>query len=183
MTPPTLTTDRLELRPLIEADAAWIETLAGDLEVAKTTRLPHPYPPGLAAKFVARQAATPRAELNFAMIRQTDRAPLGVMGFVRFDGSWCAEIGYWVGRPYWGRGFAGEAAKALVRHGFEALGLHKIVGSCVHTNQASMRILERLGFVREGIQREESQRFGTVYDVHLFGLLQRDCEWLRSEQR
>ena len=71
-----------------------------------------------------------------------------------------AEIGYWLGRPHWGKGLMSEAAQAVLRWSFETLGLHKVTIGCVDGNEASRKIIEKLGFRFLAIFEEDFWRFG-----------------------
>ena len=82
-----------------------------------------------------------------------------------------AELGYWIGVPYWGRGYATEAAHAAVQYGFESLKLHRIYASCVTENTASSRVLQKVGMQYEGCQRSHISKWGKFYDLDLYGLV------------
>jgi len=82
-----------------------------------------------------------------------------------------AEMGYWVGEPFWGRGIATEAVKKILAYGFEKLHLERIFASTFEYNGASMRVLEKNGFVKEGIARRSVLKNGQFYDEHKFGKL------------
>src|SRR5262249_8960454 len=120
-----LTTERLILRPPELADAQSIQTLAGAREVALNTLLiPHPYPDGAAEAWIS----SPRGENDHVValtLRDTGEI-VGVMGLHANRDHARAEIGYWIGVPYWNRGYATEAARAMVRFGFGELGLNRI---------------------------------------------------------
>lgn len=92
-----------------------------------------------------------------------------------------AEVGFAVGRWAWGRGVATEAAARVVRHGFEELGLHRVEADVDPRNTASLRILERLGFQREGYLRERYLLNDEEQDAVLYGLLRREWSGLRGE--
>jgi RimJ/RimL family protein N-acetyltransferase len=85
-----------------------------------------------------------------------------------------AELGYWIGVPWWGKGYATEAARAVVRYGFDELGLHKIHAHYLTRNPASGKVLERVGMRREGMLREEVRKWGRFEDVILCGILRSD---------
>src|SRR5882724_10919559 len=112
--PPTLATDRLILRPLSAADAAPMVRLADDEGVARmTTSIPHPFDAAMATGFIARMAtADPAREVALAIEHRRDGF-VGVLGFHPRDGL-SPELGYWIGRPFWGRGYMTEAAAAAV---------------------------------------------------------------------
>lgn len=134
-------TERLILRPLELADASRLVELAGDWDVARqTARIPHPYSLVAADQWISSLA---HDEVVFAI--DHDGAMIGACGYVLGTDE-TAEIGYWIGKPYWGRGFATEAARALVEHCFHEKGLKRL--DCCHfeDNLTSRRVIEKLGF-------------------------------------
>nr|WP_284500417.1 GNAT family N-acetyltransferase [Microbulbifer sp. GX H0434] len=88
----------------------------------------------------------------------------------------CAEIGFALGRQHWGRGLALRAVSAVIDFAFGRLNLHRLGADADPRNGASIRLLEKLGFRREGLRRECYFHLGEIQDAMLFGLLQRD--WL-----
>src|SRR3954469_17254359 len=113
---PSLATERLLLRPLTVADAKTIQQLAGDREVADTTRLiPHPYPDGLAETWIS--SLQPKYEngdgVSFA-IAQKDGPLIGSIGILLNLTDNHGEIGYWIGKAWWNQGFCTEAAAAVL---------------------------------------------------------------------
>ena len=89
-----------------------------------------------------------------------------------------AELGYAMGRAYWGKGYMNEALKAFVSHAFEVMGLRRLEADVDPRNVASIRTLERLGFQREGFLRERWHVNGEIQDALFYGLLSR--EWLKE---
>ncbi len=85
-----------------------------------------------------------------------------------------AEIGFGLHRPFWGNGYMSEAARAVVDCGFDLLQLHRIEAEIDPRNTASARVLERLGFVREGLLRERRMIDGEISDGAIYGLLRTD---------
>jgi [ribosomal protein S5]-alanine N-acetyltransferase len=82
-----------------------------------------------------------------------------------------AEMGYWIGRPYWGRGYCTEAARELLRYGFENLGLARIFACHFKENEASGRVMRKLGMTREGDLRHHVIKWGVPQDLVLYGIL------------
>jgi RimJ/RimL family protein N-acetyltransferase len=177
--PARLETERLLLRPLESRDARLVRKLAGAREVADTTLLiPHPYPAGVAEDFIAwtRQAAAAGTEYVFAVTLASSGALVGCVG-LRVDETHArAELGYWIGVPYWGRGYATEAARRVVRFAFESLDLNRLDSSCFARNAASARVLEKSGFAREGLRPQHVRRFGRFEDLAIYGLLRGDWQ-------
>ncbi|MGB5303829.1 MAG: GNAT family N-acetyltransferase, partial [Gemmatimonadota bacterium] len=85
-----------------------------------------------------------------------------------------AELGYWIGLPFWGRGYATEAVVAMVEYGFKELGLNRIFAHHLARNPASGRVLEKAGFVHEGLHRAHVLKNGRFEDLHSFAVLRAD---------
>ena len=174
---PVLTTRRLRLRPFTRADAAPVRVLASDREIAdKTLNVPHPYESGMAEKWIGtHELGFARGELvALAMTLPADDLLIGAIGLNLELAHRRATLGYWVGRPYWGRGYCTEAARALVAHGFESFRLNKISAECLTRNPASARVLVKLGMTHEGHKRQHYQKWGHFEDVEEYGLLRAD---------
>jgi RimJ/RimL family protein N-acetyltransferase len=171
---PTLTTERLVLRPLRLEDAAEVQRLAGDREVAATTlRIPHPYLDGMAEEWLsALPARYQQGEaVVFAITRTEDGGLLGAIGLEITRAHERAEIGYWIGRPYWGNGYCTEAAKAGAAYAFDVLGLHRITARHIEHNDASGRVLRNIGMKYEGHQVQEIKKWGRFKDLILYGMV------------
>lgn len=174
---PTLSTERLILRPFSPDDADAVARLAGAVEVASTTlSIPHPYPEGAAAAWIAGHAesfAQGRA-VPFAITLRSDGALAGAIGLEIDPEHLHAELGYWIAVPFWGRGYATEAARAMVRYGFEELGLHRIFAAHFTRNPSSGRVLEKIGMIHEGHRRGHLRKWGVLEDIEEYGLLRND---------
>ena len=139
---------RLEFRALRPADAARVAELAGDYDVAAmTARVPYPYTLVAADQWIA---SIDSCELVRAVLRGNEL--IGAVGLV-YGQERSAEIGYWIGKPYWGQGFATEAAQALVDYAFGPLGMKRLTCGHFIDNPASARIIAKLGFTRTGTGR------------------------------
>lgn len=138
-------TARLHLRPLLDGDAARIALLAGDWDVASMTgRIPFPYSTEAARQWMIGLAP---GELVFGI--ELAGQLIGICGYTRaLNGS--AEVGYWIGKDYWGQGFATEAASRLLDHGFRQGGVKRFVCSHFAENAASKRVIAKLGFAPRG---------------------------------
>ena len=150
---PTLTTERLLLRPFVLADAPDAQRLAGDKQIASTTTLPHPYEDGMAEEWIGtHQELFEKGELaNFAIVLATfapntfaPNALIGAIGLHISQQHERAELGYWIGVPYWKQGYCTEAARAVLRYGFETRGLNRIGARHLARNPASGRVIEKL---------------------------------------
>ncbi|MBI4261110.1 MAG: GNAT family N-acetyltransferase, partial [Actinobacteria bacterium] len=106
------------------------------------------------------------------VIETLDAEPVGVCGFNRIDGrARDGEVGIWVGKPYWNRGYGSDAMRVLCRFGFDHLNLQRITLQVYETNPGARRIYERLGFRTEGTIRRGQFVRGRHVDVHVMGLL------------
>ncbi len=179
----TLETERLILRPFAAADAAAVERHVALREVARmTTRIPHPYPAGAAADWIAgHQAAHDDAsEYTFCIaLKDQPDLPVGAAGLRRVErGDY--ELGYWLAPAVWGRGLATEAARALVVYGFEKLGTEALQSGHFVDNPASGRVLEKAGFAANGIARQWSAARQDFVDCNRY-LLTRET-WAKARR-
>jgi RimJ/RimL family protein N-acetyltransferase len=174
---PVLHTQRLTLRPFAATDASDVQRLAGVWEVASTTlTIPHPYPDGAAEAWIGLQAeqfASGRGMVYAITLRDTGELA-GAVGLALEDVHARGELGYWVARPLWGTGIATEAARPLLAHGFETLGLNRIHAVHFGTNPASGRVMQKLGMRFEGIHRQHVRRWGHFHDVAEYAILSGD---------
>lgn len=187
---PTLETSRLILRPLRQDDTVNILLLGGDREVASTTQLPHPYTEANAKEFVEKQARVYKDGecVNFAICAKDkvsadgiDSEPnklMGVIGLYLNLVNKRAELGYWLGKPFWGKGITFESAKAVVEYGFTELKLNRIYANHVTRNVASGRIMKKLGMRFEGTFYQHIFRWGIGEDSENYAILA--SEWQRN---
>ncbi len=179
--PPELVTERLVLRELRPSDAAAVAAGAGDRRVAAfLIQVPSPYPIALARRWVAHRIEwwdQGRGVTLAVTLRDAPDMLLGTVSLRRYARDRRAELGYWLAQPAWGHGFATEAAQAMVDFGFSGLGLARIYAQVLADNRASLRVLDKLGMVNEGVKRQHVQKARRLHDVVLYGLL-RD-EWSR----
>jgi len=176
--PPVLTTERLTLRPFEMSDAPAMQRLVSAPEVAyNTLRIPHPYPDGAAEEWISshQQSSDDDAEVVFAITLRESGEFVGVIG-LRPAPHDKAEIGYWIGVPYWGRGYATEAVGAVIRFGFESLSLHRIESNHFTRNPASGRVMEKNGMRYEGLLRGAVKKGDEYLDIRFYGILRGDWE-------
>ncbi len=174
-TQPTLETPRLKLRPYTEADIPELLPLIGTREVAATTlRIAHPYTEQDAKAFL--ELAKDPDKLWLAITLRSDGRQIGGVGLRVEKQHQHAELGYWLGVPFWGHGYATEAAADILRYGFETLALHRIFASHFKHNQASGRILKKIGMKYEGCHREHLLKWDRFVDSELYGMLRREWE-------
>jgi RimJ/RimL family protein N-acetyltransferase len=145
---PTLETERLVLRAPGLDDAEALARLVNDRRIAENTlRIPHPYELADACAFIA-AANAGHHEVSF-LICARDGALLGGCG-IALSGD-APEIGYWLGVPFWGHGFATEATRAVIDFAFDDLGLEILLGGARVSNPASRRVMEKCGFQWTGV--------------------------------
>jgi len=166
-----LQTERLILRGYKRSDIPSIVRLIGAREVAATTlRIPHPYTEKDARALLA-MIAKDKTLTRFGIFLCETGEHCGGIGLnLELDHD-RAELGYWIGVPYWGRGIATEAAQEILRYGFETMGLHRIFSNCFAGNTASQRVLEKIGMKYEGRSRQHIKKWGEYKDLENYGLL------------
>lgn len=171
---PTLRAERLLLRPFTGTDAERTGELAGDREISDTAiRIPYPYFPELARAWIATHQAeweTGRS-VSFAITLEGSGELIGAVGLTLDRENRSAELGFWIGRPYWGMGYASEAARAVVRFAFEELALNRVWAYHLVRNEASRRVLEKTGLRHEGTLRQAVYHRGRYEDVAVFARL------------
>jgi [ribosomal protein S5]-alanine N-acetyltransferase len=166
---------RCVLRPWNEGDASSLVRHANNYEVWRHMRdqFPHPYTREDADEWIAfTQQQSPQSQ--FAL--EVNGEAVGGIGLVlKSDVEHCsAEIGYWLGEAAWGRGIATAAVQALTGYGFETFGLTRIFAVPFANNPASMRVLEKAGYLREGVMRRSAIKEGVVLDQVLYAITDHD---------
>ena len=178
---PELTTERLLLRALREEDAPSLARTANDHNIAKyLSSMPHPYTLEDAKEFVISRAKA-YAEgdaAEFAIFEKGSEAFVGMIGLDLNAKDNHATAGYWLGKTFWGKGYATEALREIIRFGFERLGLHRIASHHFHNNPASGKVMQKAGMKQEGRRVEHFYKEGEYLDILDYGLLAR--EWMRT---
>lgn len=172
-----LLTPRLKLRRFVASDADVAQQLLNDRELASNTRsIPYPYPEGAAAEWIELQQANWEAGKAsvFAICDLESSQLIGAIGLEIAQSDHHAELGYWIGREFRNRGICSEAGKAVLRHGFEHLGLHRIHANFMTRNPASGRVMEKIGMRREGLLRGHARKWGVFEDIIVYGVLASD---------
>ena len=172
---PTLTTARLTLRPYTLDDAASVQRLAADQRVANTTiHIPHPYPDGVAESWIKQHSQTFEAGtvVTFAVVLREQGDLVGTVSFLDLSALHArAELGYWIGVPYWGNGYCTEAVECLIRFAQEHLAVTRIVARCFARNHASARVMEKAGLTQEGRLVAHILKNAQYEDMLLYGLV------------
>jgi RimJ/RimL family protein N-acetyltransferase len=172
-----LLTARLTLRRLEPADAPAIQRHAGDERVARwTARIPHPYPDGAAATWIAEthEQLAQGSGWQLAIATRADGRLVGVTGLERDEDRVAAELGYWIAVPEWGQGYASEAARRMVRFAFEATDLAQVHARALPDNAASRRVLEKAGLGYVGRATVTLDARGRNAEVVCYALDRRD---------
>lgn len=152
MSAPLLETPRLQLRAITRGDAPRVAELAGDRLVAATTsQIPHPYQLSDAHQWIDRMPGAEEAgRLTWGILLRDPGELIGVLDLTSERYRPIALLGYWIGVPFWGNGYATEAAGAAIAYGFAALDLEEIQAIHMTRNPASGRVLQKLGMHRLG---------------------------------
>ena len=175
---PTLETERLRLRPFVEADADDLFALQSDPYVLRYWDSPPWTDRASVARFMARcqQLAESGSGARVVIERRSDQAFVGWCTVTDWNPDFrSASLGYCLNQAAWGNGYATEAARALLGWAFGTFDLNRVQSEADTRNAASARVLEKLGFVLEGTLREDCVVDGVVSDSWVYGLLRR--EW------
>lgn len=175
---PTLHTARLRLRPFADADADALFALHSNAYVLRYWDAPPWDEAARAERFIAacRQMAEEGTGARLAIEHGADHAFIGWCGLTRWNPDFrSASLGYCLDDAAWGHGYATEAVRALLQWAFDALDLNRVQAETDTRNVASARVLEKVGFLREGTLREDCVVNGVVSDSWVFGLIRR--EW------
>ncbi|MFB4158493.1 GNAT family N-acetyltransferase [Geomicrobium sp. JSM 1781026] len=167
-----IVTERLVLRTLRMADAKQVATLCNNKKLYESTlHLPFPYAVADAKAWIAHET---KNTYRWAITTEDAKKVIGSMSLSENAQHGHGEIGYWLGEPYWGRGYATEAACAVLEWGFQSKGFHRIYGRHMTFNPASGRVLEKCGMKKEGVLREHVHKDGAFLDLVYYGKLVSD---------
>lgn len=177
---PTLETDRLMLRPLRHTDALPIQAAASAHSIADTTiSIPHPYPEREAESYIHRQLAalTVGQAVTFAIDHKAESTWCGLIEVREIDPEHSqAELSFWIAVERWGQGYMSEALPPILNFGFNDLGLNRLYAYHMLRNPGSGKVLQKNGFVQEGILRQRVRKWGVFEDVALWAVLRHDWQ-------
>lgn len=174
-------TPRLTLRKPHCDDIDAISTLANDIAVASMlSRMPYPYKRADAEDFVNTIAKLENGNCVYAITLNETGEFIGCCGIEKKPGRERMEIGYWLGKPYWGNGYATEAAHALVDKAFRICNIEEIIGRCRIGNMASRNVLQKSGFQFIGTGMNLSLAQDTQVPVELYRLERKIWDSLRN---
>ena len=180
MKQPTLKTKRLLLRAFKSSDARDVRQLAGDRLIADTTlSIPHPYTDVMADKWIGKHHSqfNSKEAVVFAIVRRDSGELVGALGLGFQPEHQRAELGFWIGRPYWNKGYGTEAGNAVLEYGFTTRELNRICANHFSRNPASGRVMQKLGMIHECHVRQHARKWNQFEDVEWYGILRGD--WLR----
>jgi [ribosomal protein S5]-alanine N-acetyltransferase len=176
-TMPILETERLKLRGFQLEDASEFERLIVPKEVTDgTLSFPHPVPEGWGIERIDRMTARLESgeHIEFAICARDSGKLIGGIGLGITARHKRGGLGYWLGVDFWGKGFATEAARAVLTYGFQTLELHRIEAGHYPRNPASGRVLEKIGMQREGLMRGDVLKGDQFEDTILYARLSTD---------
>ncbi len=175
-----LLTDRLILRPLTLEDAASLQAIAAVRQVADTMiSLPHPYPEDEAQRYIAQKIVDFKAgnAVAFAIEPKAKQQLIGIVEIRDLEPDHAqAELSFWLAMGAWGQGYMSEALPPVLKFGFEDLTLNRLCAYHMLRNPGSGRVLQKNGFVQEGMLRQRVKKWGKFEDVALWAILRQD--WL-----
>lgn len=162
-----LSSNHITLRPLQEADAPAIATLANNYHIWRFVRdrLPHPYTLVDAKGFI-QFTKTENPVVSFAILYNESLAGVTGLTLQQDIHRMNAEVGYWIGEPYWNKGIATQAVQLITAYAFTTLRLHRLFAGVFHTNPASAKVLLKAGYTLECIAREGVIKEGKLLDEH-----------------
>ncbi|MFC3700813.1 GNAT family N-acetyltransferase [Reinekea marina] len=146
---PTLESTRIVLRPYKVSDSKNVQRLASEKIIAEmTANIPHPYVDGMAEEWISKHEYwyQKRAAIVLAIQLVETGEHIGTISITQIDGD-SGNLGYWVGVPYWGKGYCSEAAYLLINYGFTEYGLDLIYARHLPENPASGKVMTKNGFV------------------------------------
>jgi [ribosomal protein S5]-alanine N-acetyltransferase len=175
---PVLNTLRLHLRPPGSSDKRDIQKHAGAREIADTMiSLPHPYTAGEAERYLTRMQYEQEAgkAVIFIIEKKAGKQFCGIIEVRDIDHEHSqGELSFWLVRKSWGQGYMSEVVQAVVRYVFEVVGLNRLYAFHMLRNPATGRVLEKNGFMKEGVLRQRVQKWGQFEDVALWAILKQD---------
>ena len=166
---PVLTTERLTLRNFNFDDAAAVRKLAGNYNVSKSTlNIPFPYEYGMAEDWISthEKGWESKTGLVYAITLSNINQLIGAISLHDIDDSQ-GELGYWIGEPYWGKGYCTEAARAFIKFSFENLKLAKIHAEHLTSNPASGKVMKNIG-MRHVRREHKKDRYEKASSMEIY---------------
>jgi RimJ/RimL family protein N-acetyltransferase len=160
-------------------DVAQVSALVGERDIASTTlAIPHPYDAEMAEEWIGRHRSLYESAevVNYAIVIQHSDILIGAIGLRISQEHRKAELGYWIGKPFWGNGYATEASRKLIQFGFDELDLNRIYASHFVRNPASGSVLRNSGMEFEGRRRQDVLKWGQFEDSDIYAILKNDYQ-------
>ena len=175
---------KINLRIVDKSDAVSIAEHAKDIEISEFTFIPHPYKLMDAYDFIefAEKSWTDKRGCHLGIENKEDGNIIGMIGLntINLDHK-RSELGYWIGKKFWGKGFITEAIKLMVFYAFEEYKLERIHAFVRPDNPASIKVLENTGFSQEGLLRKFLFQHGAHHDFYIYSILREEIEREFSE--
>lgn len=171
-----LETDRLILNRFTIADAPKVQAMAGDIAVASTCLLPHPYLDGMAEQWINshEQGIASNTEYIWAIRLKENNELIGTVGIIFDDKNKIGEVGYWIGAEYHNQQYGREALQVVVKFAVVTEYFNKLIAKCFSRNYPSIAILDWCGFQPEGRHRKHIFHLDKFEDSLSYGLLIED---------
>lgn len=176
---PILKTKRLILRPFDESNIPEVTRLAGDFAIADTTIcIPHPYSENDARTWIGTHAGQYESgkSVTYAITAVDSGRLIGSISLSLNTADCNAELGYWIGKPFWGNGFATEASARMIQYGFEELNLNRIHAHYMVRNPASGKVMRKIGMKFEGQLRQHVKKNDNFEDIDVYAILRSEYE-------
>ncbi|GEK58508.1 GNAT family N-acetyltransferase [Marinococcus halophilus] len=176
-----LESSRLLLRPFLENDIDELAALANDYRIAKTTiELPYPYTKEDARWWIGHHPGwiEEGSRFPFAVTKKGEGELMGNITVRMQPEHQRGELGYWLGTDYWGSGYMSEAAELVRDFSFRSLEAHRLIAPVMSKNQASAKVVKRIGMRYEGTLRQDVWKWSRYEDVDMYGMLA--AEWGRA---
>lgn len=171
---PTIELERLILRPFELSDAKMVQQLAGDKDIAKTTQnIPHPYKDGMAEGWIENHEEEYDKDqtLTLAITDKGEGHLVGAIGISLNNKNENGELGYWIGKKYWNKGYCTEAAKGMMKFAFEEIKLNCLHARHLKRNPASGKVMKKLRMIYEGTLRHRVKKWGEFEDTVHYSIL------------
>jgi RimJ/RimL family protein N-acetyltransferase len=181
---PLLESGRLFMRPMCAGDLSFIHENMNDKRISyNLSYTPHPYTVEMAENWM-KNIDYGMSHANccyWAVCEKETKAPIGSMGISIFKEQEGAEMHYWINADHWNRGYCTESSKRMIVHVFDILNAHRLAITHRENNLPSKKVIEKCGFVYEGMQRDGLKRFGKFENVICYSMLRDDYKKLKSQ--
>jgi ribosomal-protein-alanine N-acetyltransferase len=174
---PILKTNRLILNAFTQADVPQVTAICSKKAIADTTaHIPHPYTEKIANEWIHTHALSfnKKSSVTYAIRGKQALDLIGCMSLVIDPVSDRGELGYWIREAAWNKGYCTEAAQVIIPFGFNTLQFNKLKAEHLIRNPASGKVLQKLGFKKEGVLKEHFKKWGIYEHIAVYGLCRSD---------